>query len=125
MLVDAACNALFIAAVAASGSAILRYHLAAMIAAQMLTAFFAVWITHRGCEGPTIVARTQRSRLVNRLAYSMFFHLEHHLFPAVPVKRLSTLATRLDEAAPDIVRRAGQVIGGAPVLRRVPVPRPE
>jgi hypothetical protein len=26
----------------------------------------------------------QRGRCVNRLGYSMFFHAEHHLFPAVP-----------------------------------------
>jgi hypothetical protein len=36
------------------------------------------------------------------LTYSMFYHVEHHLFPAVPTCRLSILARRLDRAAPDL-----------------------
>lgn len=108
MLIDAAGNlALFAAAVALP---VLRYHIAAVAAAQCLTAFFAVWITHHDTDHDGLGARTQRSRLVNLLSYSMFFHLEHHLFPAVPVKRLARLADRLDAAAPEIAARAGRVL---------------
>lgn len=97
-------------AAAASGAPALRYHLVAMAFAQCLTALFAVWITHRGCDGETLEARTQRSRLVNFVTYSMFFHLEHHLFPGVPVKRLGRLAARIDAAAPEIAARARRVL---------------
>jgi fatty acid desaturase len=108
MLVDAAGNLVTIAA--AFAWAPLRWHLLAMVTAQCLTAFFAVWITHHGTEDDGLHARTQRSRLVNFVTYNMFFHLEHHLFPAVPVKRLDTLANRLDHAAPEIAARAGRVL---------------
>jgi fatty acid desaturase len=40
----------------------------------------------------------------------MFFHLEHHMFPGVPVKRLPRLAQRLDRAFPEIAGAAGRVI---------------
>jgi fatty acid desaturase len=89
---------------------VLRYHLAVMFAAQCLTAFFAVWITHHDTEHDGLGARTQRSRLINALTYNMFFHLEHHLFPAVPVKRLARLAARMDRVAPEIAARAGRVL---------------
>jgi len=89
----------------------LWFHLAAMLVAQSLTALFAVWITHRGGNGHAMIARTQRSTLVNFVSYNMFFHLEHHLFPGVPTKRLPELARRLDEAAPEIAEGAGRVLG--------------
>ena len=89
---------------------VLRYHIAAVAAAQCLTAFFAVWITHHDTEHDGLGARTQRSRLVNLLTYNMFFHLEHHLFPAVPVKRLGRLAARMDAAVPEVAARAGRVL---------------
>jgi len=108
MLVDAAANLLTIAAAVVSPVA--RYHVAAMLLAQCLTAFFAVWITHHDTEHDGLGARTQRSRLVNLLTYNMFFHLEHHLFPAVPVKRLGRLARRMDAAAPEVAARAGRVL---------------
>ena len=88
----------------------LQYHVAMMLLAQCLTAYFAVWITHRGCHGDELVARTQRSRLVNFVTYNMFFHLEHHLFPAVPVKRLGRLAERLDHAVPEVAGAARRVV---------------
>jgi fatty acid desaturase len=81
-----------------------------MLVAQCLTAFFAVWITHQGCDDSGLVARTQRSRLVNFLSYNMFFHLEHHMFPGVPVKRLPELAERLDNAFPQIAAAARRVV---------------
>jgi fatty acid desaturase len=110
MKIDFALNLAVIAAALATRLPALVYHIAAMVCAQCLTALFAVWITHRGCEGEALVARTQRSRLVNFLTYSMFFHLEHHLFPAVPVRRLSRLAERIDAAAPQIARQARRVL---------------
>ena len=100
----------------ASGWQALWFHVGAMLAAQCLTALFAVWITHRGCAEDPLAARTQRNRGVNFATYIMFFHLEHHLFPAVPVRRLPVLAARLDEAAPWIERQAGRVVGRGPRL---------
>ena len=108
MTIDLALN--LILAAAAAASAPLRYHLAVMLVAQCLTAFFAVWITHHGCDGEALVARTQRSRLVNFVTYNMFFHLEHHLFPAVPVKRLGRLAARIDAACPEVTAAARRVL---------------
>lgn len=46
--------------------------------------------------------RTQRGTWINALSYSMFFHAEHHLFPAVPTTHLAELSQRLDRAAPQI-----------------------
>lgn len=99
MRIDLTLNALVIAAALTTLWPPLLYHIAAMLAAQSLTAFFAVWITHHGCE-TGLIARTQRGRLLNAVSYNMFFHLEHHLFPAVPVSRLPRLAERLDAATP-------------------------
>jgi fatty acid desaturase len=78
----------------------LRYHVLAMAAGQCLTAFFAVWTVHHHCDPAGVFARTVRSRLKARLTYNMFFHLEHHLFPAVPTCKLHILAERLDADAP-------------------------
>lgn len=109
MTIDLALNALVVALALITQWAPLLYHVAAMLAAQCLTAFFAVWVTHHGCEAG-IVARTQRGQLLNRLSYNMFFHLEHHLFPAVPVSRLPRLAARLDAAAPKLAARVRMVV---------------
>lgn len=110
MLIDAASNVAVIGTAVALDSPILLYHLAAVTSAQCLTAFFAVWITHHDCEDDGLGARTQRSALINFVTYNMFFHLEHHLFPAVPVKRLGRLARRVDQVAPQIAARAGRVL---------------
>lgn len=109
MAIDLALNLLVIGAALASQWEPLLYHVSAMLAAQCLTAFFAVWVTHHDCE-EGVVARTQRGRLLNRVSYNMFFHLEHHLFPAVPVSRLPTLAARLDAAAPKLAARMLMVV---------------
>jgi hypothetical protein len=87
------------AALAPAEWAWLRYHVLAMAAGQCLTAFFAVWTVHHHCDPAGVFARTVRSRLKARLTYDMFFHLEHHLFPAVPTCRLHILADRLDAVA--------------------------
>ncbi|MFL9841807.1 fatty acid desaturase [Sphingomonas sp. ST-64] len=101
MIIDLALNLAMIGTALATLWPPLLYHIAAMLAAQCLTAFFAVWITHHGCDG-ALIARTQRGRLLNLVSYNMFFHLEHHLFPAVPVSRLPKLAERIDGAAPGL-----------------------
>jgi len=79
----------------------LSFHLLAMAAGQCLTAFFAVWTVHHGCSPTGALARTVRSRFRAAITFSMFFHLEHHLFPQVPTARLHILARRLDAAAPE------------------------
>ncbi|MDO7843021.1 fatty acid desaturase [Sphingomonas immobilis] len=109
MRIDAALNLAVIAAVTLSGSPVLLYHVAAMAVAQCLTAFFAVWITHHDLA-PEDVARTQHSALVNLATYNMLLHLEHHLFPGVPVKRLGRLAARIAAAAPDVAARERLVV---------------
>lgn len=91
----------------------LRWHTAAMLLGESLTGFFAVWTVHHGCDPHGLYARTQRGRWITRLSYSMFFHAEHHLFPAVPTCRLARLAERLDAAAPEL--RWGSVIAGPQV----------
>ncbi len=80
----------------------LRYHVMAMAAGQCLTAFFAVWTVHHDCDREHFIARTLRSRAKSALAFGMFFHVEHHLFPRVPTRRLPVLAERLDLAAPEL-----------------------
>lgn len=108
MLIDLAFNLFVITFGLASGIDFLVYHLVVMLVAQCLTAFFAV--THHHTDGEELVVRTQRSRLINFLTYNMFFHLEHHLFPKVPVRRLPRLATRIDSASPGFSRKAKRVI---------------
>jgi len=80
----------------------LEYHVVTMALGQCLTAFFAVWTVHHDCAHEAFPARTMRHPLKVFLSYSMFYHVEHHLFPAVPTCRLSILARRLDRAAPDL-----------------------
>lgn len=103
ILIDWALCATTIAAAAAvamaTGQTVLLLHVAAMITAQSLAAFFAVWITHQGCRTKGIAGRSQRGPLA-RLAYLMFYHREHHLFPKVPVRFLPCLARRLDDTVP-------------------------
>lgn len=91
------------------GSRMLLLHLAAMGVAQCLTAFFAVWIIHQGTADSGLAGRSQRGPLA-RVAYLMFYHREHHLFPQVPVSRLPDLAARLDQQVP------GYAASRAPVV---------
>lgn len=111
VLIDLGLNGVMGAIALATMAQFLFYHLAAMAVAQSLTALFAVWITHRPGEGHAAIARTQRNRLVNFVSYNMFYHLEHHLFPGVPVRRLPKLAQRLDAAMPSVAAKAGRVLG--------------
>jgi len=82
----------------------LIYHCVAMIASEMFSAFFAVWTVHHDLDDHTI-ARTQRSRWKNFITYNMFYHLEHHLFPAVPTIKLPELAKRIDAAVPELNKK--------------------
>ncbi len=81
---------------------VLRYHIAAMAIGHSLTAFFAVWTVHHDCDRADYSARTLRSRLKSIIAFHMFFHAEHHLFPKVPTCHLPQLAERIDRAVPDL-----------------------
>ena len=78
----------------------LQYHVVAMALGQCLTAFFAVWTVHHGCDREHFIARTSRRRFWNGFFYDMFFHVEHHLFPAVPTRKLAVLARRIDGLTP-------------------------
>lgn len=84
----------------------LKYHLLVMILGEFLMAFFAVWTVHHHTEENPLIARTQRKPWKNRLTFSMFYHLEHHLFPAVPTIKLKELAGRIDEAIPGIEKKS-------------------
>ena len=75
----------------------LTIHVAAMLVGECFTGFFAVWTVHHHCDDAEFPARTQRGRWINLLSYNMFFHAEHHLYPAVPTCHLHTLAQRLDQ----------------------------
>lgn len=120
MRIDFALNLAIGGAAAATMAPFLLYHVAAMAVAQCLTSFFAVWITHHDCA-PDQLARTQRSTLINRLSYNMFLHLEHHLFPGVPVRRLDVLSRRIAVADPVFAARCAMVVP-TPLTRPLPDP---
>jgi fatty acid desaturase len=83
----------------------LIYHIIVMIAGEFLMAFFAVWTVHHNTEDSPSLARTQRTWWKNKLTFSMFYHLEHHLFPAVPTIKLPELARRIDQVLPDLDKK--------------------
>lgn len=87
----------------------LRWHVLAMVLGESLVGFFAVWSVHHGCDPHDAheprIARTQRGWLKNFMTYSMLYHVEHHLFPAVPTCHLPELAERLDARAPELADR--------------------
>ena len=78
---------------------VLIYHVLVMILANTMVGFFAVWSVHHGCD-EVVYARSERHPLINLLTFNLLYHIEHHLFPAVPTNHLPTLAKRLDAAAP-------------------------
>lgn len=84
----------------------LVYHLCAMLAANAVVGFFAVWLVHHGCDAAGVFARTERRRWLNLATAHLLYHIEHHLFPQVPANHLPELARRLDRQAPQwTVRR--------------------
>ncbi len=106
--------AVFLAIDAAIGSTALRYHILAMAAGQVFTAFFCVWSVHHHTEGHAYPARTQSGRLANVASYNMFLHVEHHLFPSVPTRRLHLLAKRIDAVAPELRRAQALALKRSP-----------
>lgn len=83
-------------------SPILKYHVCAMLIGQCMTAFFAVWTVHHDTEDHIYMARTVRNEFKRVVTYNMFYHVEHHLFPAVPTRNLHILAKRLDDYDPAV-----------------------
>jgi len=83
----------------------LIYHIIVMVFAEFLMAFFAVWTVHHDTEESPEYARTQRKEWKNKITFSMFYHLEHHLLPAVPTIKLPELARRIDNVFPDIEKK--------------------
>ncbi|AXY74471.1 fatty acid desaturase [Paraflavitalea soli] len=83
----------------------LIYHIIVMVIGEFLMAFFAVWTVHHHTEDSPEFARTQRGGWKNKITFSMFYHLEHHLFPAVPTIKLPELAKRIDEALPELEKK--------------------
>ncbi|MES2932060.1 MAG: fatty acid desaturase [Pseudomonadota bacterium] len=69
-----------------------------MIFANAIAPLVGIWAVHQACEGDGLLARTSRRPWLNRLSFGMFYHLEHHLYPAVPTCHLAVLARRLDQA---------------------------
>ena len=80
----------------------LRYHCIAMTVGQCFSAFFAVWTVHHDCDRSHYIARTLRNGFKSFVSYNMFYHVEHHLFPAVPTCHLPALSRRLDKVAPEL-----------------------
>ena len=89
----------------ATGRAFLEYHVIAMAIGQCLTAFFAVWTVHHDCDDSSTMSRTLRNRWKSAIAFNMFFHAEHHLYPKVPTCHLPELAARIDAVAPDFAKQ--------------------
>jgi fatty acid desaturase len=81
--------------------AVLQYHILVMLAGELFSSFFAVWTVHHDCDD-YLFARTQRGWWKNFFTYSMFYHLEHHLFPAVPTGKLQELSKRIEKECPHI-----------------------
>lgn len=82
--------------------ALLKYHVITMLIGQCMTAFFAVWTVHHDTEDHIYMARTVRNEFKRVVTYNMFYHVEHHLFPAVPTRHLHILAKRLDHYDPSV-----------------------
>ncbi|WP_201576539.1 fatty acid desaturase [Psychrobacter sp. H8-1] len=82
---------------------VLVYHILTMTLANVSVGIIAVWGVHHDCD--ETVARTERNKLVNALTFNLLYHVEHHLFPAVPSNHLPELAKRLDAAAPHLTNQ--------------------
>lgn len=83
----------------------LIYHISVMILGEFMMAFFAVWTVHHDTEHQPEFARTQRDGWKNKITFNMFYHLEHHLFPAVPTIKLPELARRIDATLPELEKK--------------------
>ena len=67
-----------------------------MLTANLSAPMVGIWAVHRQSEDSPVDARSCRSRVINILTCGMFYHAEHHLFPAVPTCHLAELAKRID-----------------------------
>jgi fatty acid desaturase len=105
MLLDLLGIAGFVVFAFVSGIGFLQFHVWAMVGGECCSAFFAVWTVHHDI-GPDVIARTQRTGWKNRITYQMFYHLEHHLYPAVPTIHLPELAQRIDAVVPEMEKHA-------------------
>ena len=77
-------------------SGLLAYGVAVLISSWFYP-LFAVHLPHLGFgERRVNQAWTLRGRLIPRLFRPLAFHLEHHLYPAVPSHNLPVLAQRLE-----------------------------
>jgi len=78
----------------------LKIHTVIMLLSHAISPMFTVWSVHHDCDlvenSNEHNSRTLRSKWLSLLAYNMFFHLEHHAYPAVPTCHLPELAKRLD-----------------------------
>lgn len=77
-------------------SPVLMLYSLMMLVANVSAPMVGIWAVHRQCEGSPVNARSCRSRVMNLLTCGMFYHAEHHLFPAVPTRHLAELAERID-----------------------------
>ena len=84
------------AAIWLGDSSALKWMAMSLYFANASAPLVGIWAVHRGCEVGRFNARTSRSMLLNMLTVSLFNHLEHHLYPAVPTCHLPILARRLD-----------------------------
>ncbi|MGP9689650.1 fatty acid desaturase family protein [Psychrobacter sp. AOP22-C1-C5] len=82
---------------------VLLYHIVVMILANASVGIIAVWSVHHDCD--ETVARTERNPLANFFTFNLLYHVEHHLFPAVPSNHLPKLAKRLDTLAPHLTKQ--------------------
>lgn len=80
----------------------LKIHTVFMLLSHAVSPLFTVWSVHHDCDleigNNQHDSRTLRSKWLSMLAYNMFFHLEHHEYPAIPTCHLPALAERLDRA---------------------------
>lgn len=82
---------------------VLIYHILTMMLANASVGIIAVWGVHHDCD--ETIARTERNQLVKLLTFNLLYHVEHHLFPAVPSNHLPALAKRLDAAVPHLTKQ--------------------
>ena len=76
---------------------ILLIYVSLIVASSWLYPLATVWVPHRA-DGKDKLTQTHavRGRLVPELFLQHTYHLEHHLYPAVPSYRWRELARRLD-----------------------------
>lgn len=77
-------------------SSTMMFYSLVMLMANVAAPMVGIWAVHRHCEDSPVNARTCRSPLVSWFTCGMFYHAEHHLFPAVPTRHLAALAERID-----------------------------